>query len=89
MLVEELCVPLAATIGRGCPPPHVSGSDCRDNRLRDRPERRTGRLIRERLLLGVRLLPVRGEAGGIPQGSQQGAAADRGTRAGRRSRRTR
>ena len=70
MLVEELCVPPVATVGRGCPPPHVSGSDCCDSRLRDRPERRTGRLIREPLLLGVRLLPVGGEADGVPQGSQ-------------------
>ena len=70
MLVEALCVPLVAAVDRRRPPPHVGGSERRDDRLRDRPERRTGRLIREPLLLGVRLLPVGGEADGVPQGSQ-------------------
>ncbi len=78
MLVEELCVPLAATVGRGCPPPHVSGSERRDDRLRDRPERLTCRLARKPPVLVVWFLPVPGEVDGSLQASQQGAAVEWG-----------
>src|SRR5258708_27210605 len=81
LLVQELRAARAATVDRLRPPAHVGDSSCRHgNRLRDRSQRLTCRLIREPLVFVVRLLPVRGEVDGGQQTDEKRAAVERDNR---------